>query len=346
MNAQSPMRIGISVGDTNGIGLEVVLKALADQQAYTDCSPIIYASKGLLKQNLDLLDLEFPEVISLVAGQALEKGKVYVKEIWSNEVIFEAGSPSPSSGQLSFESLEAVVEDLKAGELDGMVTAPIDKKNIQGKDFYFPGHTEYLASKVGSDEVLMLLVSGELRIGVVTGHIPISKVASTITSELIQEKARMMHHSLVNDFGIASPRIAVFGLNPHAGDGGLLGSEEEITIQPAIAALRAQGIEAQGPFPADGFFGSSVYTKYDAILAMYHDQGLVPFKALSFGSGVNFTAGLSIVRTSPDHGTAFDIAGQNKADGSSFAAALRCAIGIVNNRRRIKQGVDQDGHLS
>lgn len=346
MKTRSPMRIGISVGDTNGIGLEVVLKALANLQAYADCSPIIYASQGLLKQNLDLLDLEFPEVLPLSTGQEFEKGRVYVNDIWSHEVVFEPGIPSPSSGQFSFESLEAVVEDLKAGQLDAMVTAPIDKKNIQGKDFYFPGHTEYLASKVGSDEVLMLLVSGELRVGVVTGHIPISKVAAAISSELIQEKARMMHHSLVNDFGITSPRIAVLGLNPHAGDGGLLGSEEELTIQPAIAALQTQGIDAQGPFPADGFFGSSVYTKYDSILAMYHDQGLVPFKALSFGSGVNFTAGLSIVRTSPDHGTAFDIAGQNKADGSSFAAALRCAIDIVNNRRMHEQSMEQNGHLA
>jgi 4-hydroxythreonine-4-phosphate dehydrogenase len=333
MNDRSPMRIGISVGDTNGIGLEVVLKALSDRQAYADCSAIIYASEGLLKQNLDLLDIEFSEILSLGAGQEPEKGQVYIKEIWSEAVEFNPGAPSASSGQLSFESLEAVVEDLKSGQLDAMVTAPIDKKNIQGKDFYFPGHTEYLASKVDSDKVLMLLISGALRVGVVTGHIPISKVATHITSELIQEKSRMMHHSLVHDFGLAKPRIAVFGLNPHAGDGGLLGSEEEHIIQPAIAALQALGIEAQGPFPADGFFGSSVYTKYDAILAMYHDQGLVPFKALSFGSGVNFTAGLSIVRTSPDHGTAFDIAGKNKADGSSFAAAIRCAIDIVSNRR-------------
>lgn len=333
MKAQFPMRIGISVGDTNGIGLEVVLKALANPEVYADCSAIIYASQSLVKQNLDLLDLEFPKIPTHRAGQELKKGQVYIKEVWSSEVTFEPGIPSPSSGQLSFDSLQSVVEDLKAGELDAMVTAPIDKKNIQGKGFYFPGHTEYLASRIQSEEVLMLLVSGNLRVGVVTGHIPISQVASTLSSELIQEKAQIMHRSLIQDFDIAHPRIAILGLNPHAGDSGLLGPEEELTIQPAIDALNSQGINAQGPFPADGFFGSSVYKQFDAILAMYHDQGLVPFKALSFGTGVNFTAGLSIVRTSPDHGTAFGIAGKNKADASSFAAAFLSAKEILRNRR-------------
>jgi 4-hydroxythreonine-4-phosphate dehydrogenase len=329
------MRIGISVGDTNGIGLEVILKALQNPAVYAECSPIIYASSDMLQQHAALMDIAYPEIIVLGTEKSIEKGKIYLKEIWTTHQKVEAGTATPSSGKLAFESLETVVNDLLSGDLEGIVTAPIDKKNIQNKAFQFPGHTEYLAAKSTSEEVLMLLISNGLRVGVVTGHIPLSKVASTLHTDLICEKARLVNTSLSLDFGIAKPRIAILGLNPHAGDGGLLGHEEEAIITPAIEKLSAEGIGVYGPYPADGFFGSSLYKNFDVILAMYHDQGLVPFKALSFGTGVNFTAGLPIVRTSPDHGTAFDIAGQNKADGSSFAEAVIAAVEIIKNRRRI-----------
>lgn len=335
MKARPPMRIGISAGDPNGIGLEVALKALSNKDTCANCSPIIYASKDVIDQHLALLDLDLPEFIEFETGNDVTAGQMYFKEIWPEEFQVEPGVPTTASGRSSFESLQSVTDDLLEGRLEAMVTCPIDKKNIQNDAFQFPGHTEYLASKTDSDEVLMLLVSNGLRVGVVTGHIPLSEIAFNLTSDLISTKARLIHRTLIQDFGIQNPQIALLGLNPHAGDGGLLGSEEETIIAPSIAELRSEGIEASGPFPADGFFGSSNYKDYDAILAMYHDQGLIPFKALSFGSGVNFTAGLSIIRTSPDHGTAFGIAGQNKADGSSFAAALRSAVDIALNRRSI-----------
>jgi 4-hydroxythreonine-4-phosphate dehydrogenase len=250
------------------------------------------------------------------------------------EIKIEAGKSTSIAGELALHSLESAIDDLKKGLIDVMVTAPINKYNIQSKDFHFPGHTEYLASKFDAKDFLMLMVSHSIRIGVVTGHIPLREVADTITEELLMRKIKILHQSLLQDFGIRNPRIAILGINPHASDNGLLGTEETKIIKPTIDKAFDAGMMVFGPYPADGFFGSSVFTEFDGILAMYHDQGMLPFKTLAFDSGVNYTAGLPIIRTSPAHGTAYDIAGKDKASAESFRAALYLATDIYNNRRR------------
>lgn len=327
------IKVGISIGDVNGIGLEIILKTLADNHIYDYCTPIVYGHTKVAsfhRRATSINELNF-HVIS-DASQAQYK-KPNMINCWEEDVKIEPGSVTEAGGKYAFLSLERATLDLKEGHIDALITAPINKDNIQNDQFKFPGHTEYLQERDGAAESLMFLVSDTLRVGVVTGHIPISKVAESITLEKIVAKLKLMNHSLQNDFWIRKPKIAVLGLNPHASDNGLIGSEEKETIIPAIEEARNNDILAFGPYPADGFFANGTYLQFDAVLAMYHDQGLIPFKQIAFESGVNFTAGLSFVRTSPDHGTAYDIAGKNLASEISFREALFTAIHIVKHRR-------------
>lgn len=327
------IKVGISVGDVNGIGLEVIIKTLMDNRILDYCTPIVYGHTKIAsfhRKSLNITDFSF-NVISN-PSMANEKRPNMIN-CWDEDVKIELGSANETGGKYAFLSLEKAVDDLLAGNIDALVTAPINKHNIQNENFRFPGHTEYIQAKTGSADSLMFLVSEDLRVGVVTGHIPVSEVPEKVTREKILSKLALMNESLKKDFWIQKPKIAVLGLNPHAGDDGLIGNEEIETIIPAIEQARAQGILALGPYPADGFFAGNAYTQFDAVLAMYHDQGLIPFKQISFHNGVNFTAGLPVVRTSPDHGTGYDIAGKNKASANSFREALFTAVNIVERRR-------------
>ena len=330
-------RVGISCGDLNGIGLEVVLKTFEDTRMLQDVTPILYCGAKAVSHHrkaLGLDEVQFHRVAN--ATEALPK-KLNVVHIWDDEVPIELGTPSGKQSIYAIQSLEAAAQDLATGKVDVLVTAPIDKNSMQLAGFEFPGHTEFLAHMAGSDSpVLMILVGDGLRVAIVTGHIPLKEVTDTVTTERIMIKARLFNQSLQRDFGILTPRIALLGLNPHAGDGGTLGTEDRERIAPAVRKLNEEGISAMGPYPADGFFGSGNYTHFDGVLAMYHDQGLAPFKALSFGNGVNYTAGLPVVRTSPDHGTGLDIAGKNEASEGSFRAAVWLACDIRAQRERFK----------
>jgi 4-hydroxythreonine-4-phosphate dehydrogenase len=327
------LKIGISIGDVNGIGLEVIIKTLVDHKIYDYCTPIVYGQTKVAsfhRRAINVNELNFYVINH--PSQAQHK-RANMINCWEEDVKIDLGTINETGGKYAFLSLQRATADLVNGDIDALVTAPINKDNIQREDFKFPGHTEYLQERAGASDVLMFLVSDTLRVGVVTGHIPLNKVASSITAEKILAKLRLMNTSLKQDFWIQKPRIAVLGLNPHAGDNGLIGNEEQEIIIPAINEAKANDILAFGPYPADGFFANDSYMKFDAVLAMYHDQGLIPFKQLSFESGVNFTAGLNFVRTSPDHGTAYDIAGKNMASASSFREALFTALHIVKHRR-------------
>lgn len=327
------IKVGISVGDVNGIGFEVIIKTLADNRIFDYCTPIVYGHTKVAsfhRRTVQVHDLNFNVIDS--AANAHHK-KANMINCWEEDVKIDLGAANETGGKYAFLSLQRATDDLIAGEIDALVTAPINKDNIQNEHFSFPGHTEYLQQRDNSSEVLMFLVSDTLRVGVVTGHIPVSQIAQSITAEKILAKLRLMDASLKQDFWIRKPKIAVLGLNPHAGDNGLIGNEEKDIIIPALEEARANDILAFGPYPADGFFANGSYMQFDAVLAMYHDQGLIPFKQISFESGVNYTAGLSFVRTSPDHGTAYDIAGKNKASETSFREALFQAIHIVKYRR-------------
>jgi 4-hydroxythreonine-4-phosphate dehydrogenase len=331
------IRVGISCGDLNGIGIEVVLKTFEDARMLGDVVPVLYASAkavSLHRKALQLDEVQFHRVND--AREALPK-KLNLVNLWEEDVAIEPGTPSGALASYAIKSLEAAAQDLASGKVDVLVTAPIDKHSMQQAGFAYPGHTEFLQAMAGSDsEVLMLLVGDGLRVGTVTGHIPLKEVSTAITTERILVKARLLHQSLQRDFGIAAPKLAILGLNPHAGDGGTLGSEDKERIAPAVRRLTEEGILAMGPYAADGFFGNGSYAHFDGVLAMYHDQGLAPFKALSFGHGVNFTAGLPIVRTSPDHGTGLDIAGKGVADEGSFRAAVWLATDIKRHREHWK----------
>jgi 4-hydroxythreonine-4-phosphate dehydrogenase len=330
---EAPLRIGISHGDVNGVGYEIILKTLSDPRILELFTPVVYGSSKVAsyhKKALSVGNIHFNLVRS--AEQAVE-GKANLVNIFNEEIKIDLGQSTPVAGEMAFLALEAATEDLGKGFIDALVTAPINKQNIQREDFGFPGHTEYLASKFGVQDNLMLMVNNDFRIGVITGHIPLSEVPQAITRELILYKLKIFHQTLIRDFGIRRPRLAVLGLNPHAGDKGVLGPEEQEIIIPAIQTAFDAGILAYGPYPADGFFGSSTFKKFDGILAMYHDQGLIPFKTLSFKNGVNYTAGLPIVRTSPAHGTAYDIAGKDLASPDGFREAVYLAIDIVRNRK-------------
>jgi 4-hydroxythreonine-4-phosphate dehydrogenase len=326
------IRVGITHGDVNGIGYEVILKALEDPSVLDLCTPIIYGSSKVAAYHRKALELPAFQLNSVRTADEAHSKRVNIVNCVDDEIRVELGKASPMSGKAAYDALKTAVADLKDGKIDVLVTAPIHKKAIQNDEFQFPGHTEYLEAQCGGKS-LMLMVGDIMKVGVVTGHIPLKDVAATITVDLIMSKLRTLQRTLLEDFAIRRPRIAVLGLNPHAGDDGLLGSEETDVIIPALEKARNEGIMAMGPYAADGLFGSEQLKKFDAILAMYHDQGLTPFKALSFTNGVNFTAGLPVVRTSPDHGTAYEIAGQNVADCQSFLSALYLGIDVFRNRK-------------
>ncbi len=324
--------IGISIGDINGVGPEVTLKALSDTRITKYLTPIIYASGGIVsyyRKLLELRDFNFHQTRDFTN---LNPKKVNVLNIWDEKVEVTPGTPNPAGGIYAKKSLEKATEDLKSGKIHAMVTSPFSKEYVKDDDFDFPGHTEYLTTKFEKEDSLMLMVKDDLRIGVITGHIPLAKVPSTITKELVESKMAILIKSLQKDFHIKKPKIAILGLNPHAGENGILGSEENDIILPAIKESKKHGNLVFGPFPADGFFGSNQHKNFDGILGMYHDQGLVPFKYISNGEGVNFTAGLPAVRTSPAHGTAFDLAGKNLANGDSMKSAIFLAYDIVKEK--------------
>jgi 4-hydroxythreonine-4-phosphate dehydrogenase len=325
--------IGITHGDYNGIGYEVILKTLADNRVYEEFTPVIYGSAKAVayyKKGIETQGLSFNVINSV---QDVHHKRINLINCVPEEVKFEPGISTADAGKASFAALERATEDLKNGLLHAIVTAPINKENIQSEAFTFAGHTEYFEKKFCRDSsALMMLISNGLRVAVATGHIPLKEVAGKLSTELIANKLLILNKSLIQDFRIQKPRIAVLGLNPHAGDGGIIGKEEKEIILPAMKEAEKQGVLCFGPYAADGFFGSESYKKFDAVLAMYHDQGLIPFKTLSMDSGVNFTAGLSVVRTSPDHGTAYNIAGKNIANEDSFRQAVYAALDIIANR--------------
>ena len=330
---QNKIKIGITQGDVNGIGYEVILKAFEDPTMFELCTPIVYGSPKVMTYHRKAIGLETSFTIINSASEAIP-GRLNVINCCDDEVKVELGKPSRESGKAAFDALERAMAEYKEGLYDVLVTAPIHKQMIQSESFTFPGHTEYIEQCVGEGaKALMILANETLRVALVTGHVPVAKISSLLTQELIQEKITLFDASLKQDFGINTPRIAVLALNPHAGDGGVIGTEEEKIITPAIKAMREQGILCFGPYPADGFMGSGAFSHFDGVLAMYHDQGLTPFKVLAMESGVNFTAGLPLVRTSPDHGTAFDIAGKGEASADSFRQALYMAIDIHRNRK-------------
>ena len=326
------IKVGITQGDVNGIGYEVILKAFEDPTMLELCTPIVYGSPKIMTYHRKALELETSFTIINSASEAVH-GKLNVVNCCEDEVKVELGKPSKESGKAAFDALEKAMAEYKEGKFDVLVTAPIHKQMIQSESFTFPGHTEYIEQSIGEGKALMILANDCLRVALATGHVPVSKIATTLTQELIVEKLTIFNTALKSDFGINGPRIAVLALNPHAGDGGVIGTEEETIIAPAIKATREQGIICFGPYPADGFMGSGAFNRFDGVLAMYHDQGLAPFKTLAMENGVNYTAGLPIIRTSPDHGTAFDIAGKNMASADSFRQALYMALDIYRNRK-------------
>lgn len=327
--------VGISTGDLNGIGIEVILKTFKDTRMMEFCTPVIFGSTKVVSYHKKALDLD----INIHGIHSLDKvvhGKLNVLNIWKDEISIELGTATKIAGQYAAESLEKSAEALQNDEIDFLLTAPINKDTIQSEAFNFAGHTEFLQDRL-EGESLMILLNQDIRIGLITGHIPLSEVASKINQDLITKKVDIMYHSLKKDFQISKPKIAVLSLNPHAGDNGLLGTEETEIIKPAIESIKETGKLVFGPYAADGFFGSKNYLNFDGVLAMYHDQGLAPFKTLAFGSGVNFTAGLNKIRTSPDHGTAFEIAGKNKANIESFKEALFTGIQLFRNRNNFEE---------
>lgn len=330
------IKIGITHGDINGIGYEVILKMLDDNRILELCTPIIYGSAKIAAFYRKALGMQQQQLHQINSVSEARDGAVNIINVVGEECKVEPGQSTKEAGAAAFAALEKAVQDVSAGALDAIVTAPINKDNIQSDLFTFPGHTEYLEASVGG-KALMVLFNRDIRVALVTTHLPISKIAENITAERIVEKLKIFSDSLRSDFAIVHPRIAVLALNPHAGENGLLGSEEQDVIIPAITAAKEQGVECYGPYAADGFFGSGLFRHFDGILAMYHDQGLAPFKTMAMDSGVNFTAGLPIVRTSPDHGTGFDIAGQGKASEQSMREALYAAIDIARNRERYKE---------
>lgn len=331
MEKNEKIKVGISVGDINGIGIEIILKTFVDTRMLDFCTPVIFCSSKLLSIHGKALNLNVP-VHGINTIDKVATGKVNALAITNEQVNVEFGKETKEAGEYAFLSLEAATKALQNNEIDVLVTAPINKHNIQSDKFNFKGHTEYLESRLDG-ESLMILMTDEIRIGLITGHIPVTEIADKITVDLIDKITAIMHASLIKDFGITKPKIAVLGLNPHCGDNGVIGKEDEEIIRPTLQKIQEKGQLIYGPYAADSFFGSEAYKNFDAVLAMYHDQGLGPFKTMAFGKGVNFTAGLSAVRTSPDHGTAYEIAGKNEANHSSFKEALFAAIKIYNTRK-------------
>ena len=333
MSERGKIRVGITQGDINGIGYEIIFKTFENTEMFDICTPIVFGSPKAAAYHRKALEMEAP-YNAIEKSTDAQAGKLNIINCNNDELHIELGSSSPEAGQAAFQSLEKAVEAYKNGEIDVLVTAPIDKSAIQSEQFNFPGHTEYLQERCGGeDKALMLLCSGELRVAVATSHMALRDIPAAITPELLEEKITLLDKSLKEDFNIDAPKIAVLSLNPHAGDNGLLGKEEIDVIAPTIRKMNDGGIFCYGPFAADGFMGSGKYASFDAILAMYHDQGLTPLKTLAMNDGVNFTAGLRIIRTSPAHGVAFDIAGKGEADENSFRQAIYAAIDILRNRK-------------
>lgn len=326
------IRVGITHGDINGVGYEVILKTFSDPTMLELCTPVVYGSPKVAAYHRKAMEIQTS--FSIVnSAEEVQDGMVNVVNCIEEELKVELTKPTPEAGKTALAALERALADYREGLFDVLVTAPINKHTIQSDVFHFPGHTEYIEERVGEGQkALMILLKGDFRVALVTGHVPVRDIAGELTKELIMEKMEIFHRSLKKDFGIDNPRIAVFSLNPHAGDNGLLGTEEQEVIIPAMKEMIARGVQCFGPYPADGFMGSGNYTHFDGILAMYHDQGLAPFKALAMDEGVNFTAGLPIVRTSPAHGTAYDIAGKGIASEDSFRQAVYVAMDVFRNR--------------
>ncbi|QBN19080.1 4-hydroxythreonine-4-phosphate dehydrogenase PdxA [Flavobacterium nackdongense] len=322
--------VGISIGDLNGIGSEIILKTFEDSRMLELCTPVIFA-------NVKILSFIKKTLESTVMLQGIDRldqivlGKINVLNVWQEGVDINFGVNDENVGKYATKSFVAATKALKEGKIDVLVTAPINKYNIQAENFKFPGHTDYLDQELEGN-ALMLMVQDNLRVGLLTDHIPLNDVASHLTEELIVKKIETIKKTIIQDFSINKPKIAVLGLNPHCGDGGVIGKEDDTILKPTLKKIFEKGTLVFGPFAADGFFGSHQYDKYDAVIATYHDQGLIPFKTLSFGNGVNYTAGLNKIRTSPDHGTAYDIAGKGIADYNSFKEAVYLAIDVFNSR--------------
>ncbi|WP_103864372.1 4-hydroxythreonine-4-phosphate dehydrogenase PdxA [Aquimarina sp. I32.4] len=330
MKKEEKIRLGISIGDLNGIGSEVVLKTFEDSRMLDFCTPVIFASV----KNLSFLKKHYKSQVNLhgvdKTSQILD-GKINVLNVWKEGVNINFGKEDQKIGEYAIKSLVAATKALKENEIDILVTAPINKRSIQSDEFKFPGHTDYLDQELEGNS-LMFMITDELKVGLLTDHVAIKDITTTITPELIHQKINTIHQALKQDFGISKPKIAVLGINPHSGDNGVIGKEDEEILKPTIQEINESGKLVYGPYAADSFFGSDNYKVFDAIVASYHDQGLIPFKTLSFGKGVNYTAGLDKIRTSPDHGTAFEIAGKNKADNSSFKEAVFTALKIFKRR--------------
>jgi 4-hydroxythreonine-4-phosphate dehydrogenase len=336
MNTANKPNIGISCGDLNGIGIELIIKAFSDLRVMEQCTPVIFASNKIInfyRKSIPEVNFNYQSTKEL---NRLSNKQINVFNCWEEEVTITPGQLNDTGGSYAIKSLLAAADALRQNQIQGLVTAPIHKKNIQSAGFSFTGHTPFLKSFFSATDVAMMLCSGDFRVALVTEHIPVKEVAQYITREAILSKLNIIHQSLVKDFNIEKPKIAVLGLNPHAGDEGLIGKEEEDIIKPAIKEAKHSMI-VTGPYSADAFFARGYHQRFDAVLAMYHDQGLIPFKTLATGEGVNFTAGLPVVRTSPDHGTAFDIAGKNKADASSFLAATFECIDIIRRRHEYEE---------
>ncbi|GIM59102.1 4-hydroxythreonine-4-phosphate dehydrogenase PdxA [Capnocytophaga canimorsus] len=324
------IKVGISVGDLNGVGIEVILKTFQDNRLLELCTPIVFGSNKTISFQRKHLNINVNfQGIDLLENAV--EGKLNVLNCWKDSPNISFGKETPEGGKYAFESLQIATQALKNDLIDVLVTAPINKNNIQSETFKFPGHTDYLAQEL-EGKSLMFMVSEELKVGLLTDHVPIKEVSSHITPDLISEKIKLIDESLKKDFCLQRPKIAVLGLNPHCGDNGVIGNEDDTIIRPTLRKLFDEGFLVFGPFSADGFFASGNYKNYDAVIAPYHDQGLIPFKTITFGNGVNFTAGLKRVRTSPDHGTAFEIAGKGQANADSFKQAVYTAIDIFKNR--------------
>jgi 4-hydroxythreonine-4-phosphate dehydrogenase len=330
------IKIGITHGDINGIGYEVIIKALLDPRILELCIPVVYGSPKVAAYHRKALNIDNFSFNTINSIEDASEKRANIINCIDEEIRVELGKSTPAAGVSAYLALEAAVKDLRDGKIHAIVTAPINKHNIQSENFPFKGHTEYLQTFFDAEEVLMLMVGNLLKVGVVAGHIPVSQLISYITKERILSKLQVLNRSLKEDFGIRKPKIAVLSLNPHAGDNGVIGNEEIDTIIPAMELAKSENILAMGPFAADGFFGSDNFTKFDAILAMYHDQGLTPFKTIVVDEGVNYTAGLPVIRTSPAHGTAYDIAGKDEAHFRSFLNAIYLACDIHKNRKFYK----------
>jgi 4-hydroxythreonine-4-phosphate dehydrogenase len=332
------IKLGITIGDFNGIGPEVIIKALSDGHILKHCTPIIYGSSKIIAYHKNIVNDANFRFTSIDDITNASSHKINVLNCWHENVNINLGQVTEEGGKYAHIALDRAVHDAKEGHIDALVTAPINKKGMSMSGFQYPGHTEFLQDRFNVKGTLMMMVSADMKLGLVTNHVPLFQLSDYITKDRILRKLNLLEKTLRVDFGIEKPIIAVLGLNPHASDNGAIGDEDEKLVRPIIIEAKKKGNAiVMGPYPADGFFGSRQFTKPDGILAMYHDQGLIPFKALSFGTGVNFTAGLPIVRTSPDHGTAFDLAGNNAADPGSMVSALRLAIDLVHNRQSHKE---------